>query len=75
VDAQSIVPGLVHVAPSRHDVAPHAPAPQVTSHAHELKQSTVPHAFIPVHVTLQATPEPHVMSSQALLPEHEIVHA
>ncbi len=62
------VPVFVHRVPLLvgHAMVPHAPAAQVTSHAHAVAQLTVAHALSPVHVTLHAAPEPQLRSSQAI---------
>ena len=56
---------------------PHAPGPQSTSHVQALLHVTLPHALLPVQVIWQAPflLLPHVMSAQALLVAHTIVHA
>ncbi len=52
--------------------APQVPV-QVAMHEHELAQSRVPHAPLPVQLTEQAPPL-HSMLSQALVPVHVIWH-
>jgi len=59
--------------PAGQVIAPQVPV-QVAMHEHESRQSTVPHAPLPVQFTEQAAPL-HSMLSQALDPVHVIWHA